>query len=289
LTKYLIQVIILVGLSILVLVSIISMFYIRLKKLALEPFTDIIYAIDNHIPDTVEKYIHREDEIGNLANTIKNYLHQREQINLYLKELESKNQSLRTLNEQIRQLLEKDVLTGLQTRYVFNSQIERLYVSSKADRIALSAISIDADNFKKINDTYGHNIGDEVLKGIADVILKNVRSSDFPIRMGGEEILILLPEADANAAFTIAERIRVKVEERFKDKPYKVTISLGVTHLKGEDTIESFLKRADEALYMSKKWKESYNGALRYIKGISLQVDKKVNKPYDVLNRNLLI
>jgi len=83
------------------------MFYIRLKKLALEPFTDIIYAIDNHIPDTVEKYIHREDEIGNLANTIKNYLHQREQINLYLKELESKNQSLRTLNEQIRQLLEK--------------------------------------------------------------------------------------------------------------------------------------------------------------------------------------
>jgi diguanylate cyclase (GGDEF)-like protein len=253
LTKYLIQVIILVGLSILVLVSIISMFYIRLKKLALEPFTDIIYAIDNHTPDTVEKYIHREDEIGNLANTIKNYLHQREQINLYLKELESKNQSLRTLNEQIQQLLEKDVLTGLLKRYVFNSQIERLYVSSKADRIALSAISIDADNFKKINDTYGHNIGDEVLKGIADVILKNVRSSDFPIRMGGEEILILLPEADANAAFTIAERIRVKVEERFKDKPYKVTISLGVTQLKGEDTIESFLKRADEALYMSKE------------------------------------
>jgi two-component system cell cycle response regulator len=252
LTKYLVYVVILVILSIIVLISILSIFYLQLKKLALSPFSDIIYAIDNHTPDTVEKYIYRDDEIGSLANAIKNYLHQREQINLYLKELETKNQSLRSLNEQIRQLLEKDVLTGLLTRYVFNSQIERLYVSSKADRIPLSAISIDADNFKKINDTFGHNVGDEVLKGIAEVILKNVRASDFPIRMGGEEILILLPEADIDAAHLIAERIRTKVEEKFKETPYKVTISLGVTQLKGNDTIESFLKRADEALYISK-------------------------------------
>jgi len=252
LTKYLVYVVILVALSIVVLISILSIFYLQLKKLALAPFSDIIYAIDNHTPDTVEKYIYRGDEIGSLAKAIKNYLHQREQINLYLKELETKNQSLRSLNEQIRQLLEKDVLTGLLTRYVFNSQIERLYVSSKADRIPLSAISIDADNFKKINDTFGHNVGDEVLKGIAEVILKNVRASDFPIRMGGEEILILLPEADIDAAHLIAERIRTKVEEKFKETQYKVTISLGVTQLKGNDTIESFLKRADEALYISK-------------------------------------
>ncbi|QAV33911.1 diguanylate cyclase (GGDEF) domain-containing protein [Fervidobacterium changbaicum] len=252
LTRYLLYVVILVITSIAILISILSVFYVKLKHLALEPFSDIIYAIDNHTPDTVEKYIYRDDEIGSLANTIKKYLHQREQINLYLKELESKNQSLRSLNEQIRQLLEKDVLTGLLTRYVFNSQIERLYVSSKADRIPLSAISIDADDFKRINDTFGHNVGDEVLKGIAEVILKNVRASDFPIRMGGEEILILLPEADIDAAHLIAERIRTKVEEKFKDTPYKVTISLGVTQLKGSDTIESFLKRADEALYISK-------------------------------------
>lgn len=91
------------------------------------------------------------------------------------------------------------------------------------------------------------------MKGIAEVILKNVRASDFPIRMGGgEEILILLPEADIDAAHLIAERIRTKVEEKFKETPYKVTISLGVTQLKGNDTIESFLKRVDEALYISK-------------------------------------
>ncbi|MGQ9856892.1 MAG: GGDEF domain-containing protein [Fervidobacterium sp.] len=253
LSRYLLFSFLLLSMSVGFTLFVFLLFYNRLHKLALSPFGDIIYAIDNHTPDTIEKYIYRNDEIGNLARTVKNYLLQKEQINLYLKELESKNVSLRTLNEQIRMMLEKDMLTGLLTRYVFNNQIERLYVTSKADKMPLSAIYIDADNFKKINDTFGHNTGDEVLKGIADVVLKSVRTSDFPIRMGGEEILILLPEADINAAYSIAERIRIRVEERFKDKPYKVTVSLGVSQLKGEDTIESFLKRCDEALYVSKE------------------------------------
>lgn len=216
------------------------------------PLQKIEYAIQNNTPDVIERYVYQKDEIGELSRAIKHYLEQKEQINIYLKELESKNASLRMLNEEVRKLLEKDTLTGLLTRYVFNSQIERLYVSSKADKIPLSAISIDADNFKKINDTYGHAEGDEVLKKIGEIILKNIRLSDFPIRMGGEEILILLPEADINAAYSIAERIRNKVQEEFKSKPYTVTISLGVTQLKPEDTIETFLKRADDALYVSK-------------------------------------
>ncbi|MFN6991646.1 MAG: GGDEF domain-containing protein, partial [Fervidobacterium sp.] len=223
-----------------------------IAKRVIQPLHDIEYAILNHTPDSLERYVYLKNEIGELAQAIKSYLNQKEQINLYLKELESKNASLRALNEEVRRLLEKDPLTGLLTRRVFNEQIERLYVSSKADRIPLSAISIDADNFKKVNDTYGHATGDEVLKSVGEVILKNVRLSDFPIRMGGEEILILLPQADVNAAYSIAERIRKKVEETFENKPYKVTISLGVTQLKGEDSIETFLRRVDDALYISK-------------------------------------
>ncbi|MCX7653596.1 MAG: diguanylate cyclase [Fervidobacterium sp.] len=223
-----------------------------IAKSVILPLHDIEYSIKNNTPDSVEKYIYQSDEVGELARAIKQYLIQREQINVYLKELESKNASLRALNEEVRRLLEKDVLTGLLTRYVFNSQIERLYVTSKVDRIPLSAIAIDADNFKKINDTFGHAIGDEVLKKIGEVILRNIRMSDFPIRMGGEEILILLPEADINAAYSIAERIRRKVEEEFQNLPYKATISLGVTQLRGDDTIETFLRRADDALYISK-------------------------------------
>lgn len=223
-----------------------------LSSYLIKPFANIVYAIENHTTDTLEQYTVRDDEIGQLAQAVKHYLMQKEQINVYLKELESKNLSLRKLNEEVRRLLEKDPLTGLLTRFVFNSQIERLYVSSKADRVPLSAIAIDADNFKKINDTYGHQKGDEVLQKIGKIIIENTRMSDFPIRMGGEEILILLPQADIEAAYNIAERIRKKIEEAFASEPFKVTVSLGVTQLKGEDTVESFLKRADDALYISK-------------------------------------
>ncbi|WP_139120954.1 sensor domain-containing diguanylate cyclase, partial [Fervidobacterium thailandense] len=167
-----------------------------LSSYLIKPFANIVYAIENNTTDPLEQYTVRDDEIGQLAQAVKHYLIQKEQINVYLKELESKNLSLRKLNEEVRRLLEKDPLTGLLTRFVFNSQIERLYVSSKADRMPLSAIAIDADNFKKINDTYGHQKGDEVLQKIGKIIIENTRMSDFPIRMGGEEILILLPQAD---------------------------------------------------------------------------------------------
>jgi len=117
----------------------------------------------------------------------------------------------------------------------------------------LSLIMLDIDDFKKINDTHGHLKGDDVLRRVGSVILKNTRMSDFPIRMGGEEILILLPQTELNGAFAIAERIRRKVEEEFHGDVVNVTISLGVTQLNGNDTIESLLKRVDDAVYMSKK------------------------------------
>lgn len=223
-----------------------------LSAYLIRPFSDIVYSIENNTTDTLEQYTVRDDEIGQLSKAIKEYLHQKEQINLYLKELESKNVSLRRLNEEVRRLLEKDTLTGLLTRYVFNSQIERLYVSSKADRIPLSALSLDLDGFKQVNDHLGHQKGDEVLQKVGKIILESTRLSDFPIRMGGDEILILLPQADAEAAYHIGERIRKKIEEAFEKEQYKVTVSIGVTQLKGEDTIDSFLKRVDEAMYISK-------------------------------------
>jgi len=219
----------------------------------IRPFNNIVYSIENATVDNVEQYTQRTDEIGELSRTIKAYLNQREEINVYLKELESKNLSLRRLNEEVRSLLEKDQLTGLLTRFVFNSQIERLYVSSLANSAPLSLIMADVDDFKKLNDTYGHLKGDEVLRRVGSIILKSTRMSDFPIRMGGEEVLILLPQTEVEDAFAIAERIRRKVEEEFHADAINVTISLGVTQLKGDDTIESLLKRVDDAVYMSKK------------------------------------
>lgn len=236
-------------------VFVIFMSYIAayLSANLIRPFNKIVYSIENGTVDNIEQYTQRPDEIGELSRTVKAYLNQREEINVYLKELESKNASLRRLNEEVRMLLEKDQLTGLLTRFVFNSQIERLYVSSLADSMPLSLIMLDIDDFKKINDTHGHLKGDDVLRRVGSVILKNTRMSDFPIRMGGEEILILLPQTELNGAFAIAERIRRKVEEEFHGDVVNVTISLGVTQLNGNDTIESLLKRVDDAVYMSKK------------------------------------
>lgn len=245
-----------VALLVVILTAFVTVFFIVVSKslaaYLIKPFASIVYSIENNTTDTLEQYTVREDEIGQLSRAMKEYLHQREQINLYLKELESKNVSLRRLNEEVRRLLEKDSLTGLLTRYVFNSQIERLYVSSKADRIPLSALSLDLDGFKQVNDNLGHQKGDEVLQKVGRIILESTRLSDFPIRMGGDEILILLPQADAEAAYSIGERIRKKIEEAFSQETYKITVSLGVTQLKADDTIESFLKRVDEAMYISK-------------------------------------
>ena len=95
--------------------------------------------------------------------------------------------------------------------------------------------------------------GDDVLRRVGSVILKNTRMSDFPIRIGGEEVLILLSQTELDGAFAIAERIRRKVKEEFHSDVVNVTISLGVTQLNGNDTIESLLKRVDDAVYMSKK------------------------------------
>ncbi len=219
----------------------------------INPFSKIVYSIENGTVDNIEQYTQRPDEIGELSRTVKVYLNQREEINVYLKELESKNSSLRRLNEEVRMLLEKDQLTGLLTRFVFNSQIERLYVSSLADSMPLSVIMLDIDDFKKINDTHGHLKGDDVLRRVGSVILKNTRMSDFPIRIGGEEVLILLSQTELDGAFAIAERIRRKVKEEFHSDVVNVTISLGVTQLNGNDTIESLLKRVDDAVYTSKK------------------------------------
>ena len=210
-------------------------------------------SIENGTVDNIEQYTQRPDEIGELSHVQSRRISIKGKRSMSIEGTGIENASLRRLNEEVRMLLEKDQLTGLLTRFVFNSQIERLYVSSLADSMPLSLIMLDIDDFKKINDTHGHLKGDDVLRRVGSVILKNTRMSDFPIRMGGEEILILLPQTELNGAFAIAERIRRKVEEEFHGDVVNVTISLGVTQLNGNDTIESFLKRVDDAVYMSKK------------------------------------
>ncbi|WCG84014.1 sensor domain-containing diguanylate cyclase [Pectobacterium sp. A5351] len=142
-----------------------------------------------------------------------------------------------------------DPLTGLLNRRGVYENIE--LILSKSHQVA--AIVIDIDHFKRVNDTYGHNIGDDVIRLLAKSIKQASRDSDLICRTGGEEFLALLPDTDMKQAVDIAERLRKKVEKMPLPIPENITISLGVTcFIPGTEQIDSVLKIADDALYQAK-------------------------------------
>jgi diguanylate cyclase (GGDEF)-like protein len=111
----------------------------------------------------------------------------------------------------------------------------------------------DVDFFKAINDTYGHVTGDEVLKDIVSLIMKNIRSGDYLIRWGGEEFLIIAPYASLNNAYLLAEKLRIQAElQYFSSKGIMITLSFGIAELIEKENEISFIKRADNALYKAK-------------------------------------
>lgn len=147
-----------------------------------------------------------------------------------------------------------DELTSLYNRRkiieILNLEIER----AKRYGYEMSIIMADIDNFKKINDSYGHQAGDLVLKKVANVLKNSLRKVDYVGRFGGEEFLIICSQTSLKNAMILAERIRSAVETMyFGDKIGKVTISLGVTSSKGEKDIDKIINDADRALYQAKR------------------------------------
>jgi two-component system cell cycle response regulator len=151
-----------------------------------------------------------------------------------------------------------DQLTGLHNRRYMVGQLEALVARAKRGGDPVGALMIDIDHFKKINDNFGHDIGDEVLREFAVRLASNVRAIDLPCRFGGEEFVVIMPDTPLFAAERIAERIRLHVA----GSPFRVgagkdlltvTISIGVAATLGEaDTPEALLKRADAAVYEAK-------------------------------------
>jgi diguanylate cyclase (GGDEF)-like protein len=145
-----------------------------------------------------------------------------------------------------------DPLTGLHNRLVLSEALPRLCaIDDRHGGGQLAALMIDADHFKRVNDTHGHPAGDLVLQHIAEAIVRSVRPGDVSVRFGGEEFLVLLSTVDAERASVVAERIRTAVAAPDGDIP-PVTVSVGVAiHYPGEGH-EAFAARADEALYRAK-------------------------------------
>ena len=177
------------------------------------------------------------------------------------KTLESKvhlrTKELRVANKKLLEISTTDYLTNLSNRRYFFEIGAKTFYLSKREKSDLSIICIDIDFFKKINDTYGHNTGDEVLKFIADKMNKFIRKSDILARMGGEEFSILLNNTNKENAYLLAEKLRKNIQKssyKNKEVEIEVTISLGISQLIQEDEdLDSIISRADKALYIAKQ------------------------------------
>lgn len=150
----------------------------------------------------------------------------------------------------------QDQLTGLNNRGAFDNSLKREIDLSQRQHSALSLIVLDIDNFKAVNDTYGHSSGDSALKALAQSITQTMRRSDIAFRYGGEEFTLILSNTDLHAAHLVAERLRLAVSQLSCSdgkRNFGFTTSVGVAQLyQGEDAINLF-DRADHALYQAKK------------------------------------
>ena len=162
------------------------------------------------------------------------------------------------LKEQLQLLSITDSMTKLFNRRYFENTAEHYFESVKRNKTDLSLIMIDVDNFKQVNDNYGHKIGDLVLIELANILLNQSRKSDIVCRFGGEEFIILLPQTNLEGADFMAEKIRKYIEKSIlsldDSKQLKFTISLGVSQVNilVDKNIEDCIKRSDDALYEAK-------------------------------------
>jgi len=145
-----------------------------------------------------------------------------------------------------------DPLTGLYNRVPLADAGRRLCaLDDRDDAGHAAALMIDVDHFKAVNDTYGHPVGDRVLRRVANSISKAVRPGDMVVRYGGEEFLVLLSGVDDTAGLAVAERIRAAVAAVDGDVP-EVTVSIGLAFRRRGDDLETMTSRADESLYQAK-------------------------------------
>jgi diguanylate cyclase (GGDEF)-like protein/PAS domain S-box-containing protein len=165
-----------------------------------------------------------------------------------------KNLLLQQLDIQ-QKLLMIDPLTGLFNRRFMDDKLAQI-IKEKPEDQPFGVLFIDIDNFKEINDTFGHSYGDEVLKSISNTIQFNLKATDYVIRFGGEEIVVFMPMADPQMTAEVADLVRLLVRRTKPRDPkhdFDLTVSIGATVMTGKDSIESVIDRADQAMYQAKK------------------------------------
>lgn len=157
------------------------------------------------------------------------------------------------VEQRLRDLSEKDALTEIYNRRTFYVKVEELIQESNKKKIPFSLVMFDIDNFKHINDTYGHLVGDDVLKIITELINDDKRHKDQVFRFGGEEFFLVLPNTKIDGAIKVASRIHEMIGNLNMPKVGKVTVSMGVVEYIKNESIDDSIKRVDDLMYAAKK------------------------------------
>ncbi|HUO53525.1 MAG TPA: diguanylate cyclase, partial [Rhodoblastus sp.] len=165
--------------------------------------------------------------------------------------------ALRSSVQAAMELAVTDPLTGLNNRRYLETHLAGLLEQAEQHGRAVSVMMLDVDHFKRVNDTYGHDVGDEVLKTFAARVKRKVRGADLMCRMGGEEFVVVMADTRLETAQVVGERIRAAVAGapflvRDGDRVIPITVSIGVANSTGGESAETLLRRADQALYHSK-------------------------------------
>lgn len=199
------------------------------------------------------------DDEGNLSGVITpkefislSYARWAVQMKDHHAELSEMNHILKNKNKEYETMASTDPLTGLYNRFKFSELYLSEYTAMIQRNNDMSIILLDIDFFKSVNDTYGHNIGDQVLIQVSHALLKTLRSIDIVCRWGGEEFVVLLPTASLQNAADLAEKLRVYIEELEIDVVGKLTASFGVSQVREDDEMQDVIARADKALYSAK-------------------------------------
>lgn len=157
------------------------------------------------------------------------------------------------LEEQLRDEARLDPLTGAFNRRHLQKQVNHELAMLEQTGKPLSLVMLDLDHFKSVNDTFGHDIGDEVLKATVDVLRRYARTSDMVCRTGGEELVVLCPGTDLKGAITLAEKLHAAVRDIQLPPVPRITASFGVVTARSDDQLPSLMKRADDLVYAAKR------------------------------------
>lgn len=163
------------------------------------------------------------------------------------------NQNIHNTNEKLLKMATTDQLTGLCNRYKINEILSNEKNRSSRFGAHFSIILIDIDDFKMINDTYGHIAGDQVLIEFADIILTSSRVTDIAGRWGGEEFIVILPQTEKTDAAILAKHLKEKINSHSFSEVGRQSASFGVAECRSSEDIKEIIKKADNALYKAKK------------------------------------